>query len=280
MSLLEAVILGVVQGLTEFLPISSSGHLVMTEYLLGISMPGVLLEVVLHVGTLLSVVIVYRGRLLGLTRGALTGDRTAWRYILLLGLATVPAGLVGLFLKDPIETAFDTPAVTGFMLLVTGLLLYSTRWAARGRGAATGEPDAAAEVEGAEATALHASPVGIGVATAMGLAQAFAILPGISRSGTTITTGLWGKVDAVRAAEFSFLMSIPAIAGAAVLQVGDVHEVTAGALPLAVGFLAALLSGIVAIRSLVWLLRRQGFHRFAYYVWLVGALFLGLLWLR
>lgn len=277
MSILDAVILGIVQGLTEFLPISSSGHLVMTEYLLGISMPGVLLEVILHVATLLSVVIVYRQRLLGLVRGAFTGDRHAWRYILLLGLATVPAGLVGVFLKDTIEAAFDTPAVTGFMLLVTGMLLYSTRWAA----GTLEEPDAAAEVEGAEAAGpAHAAPLGAGMATVMGVAQAFAILPGISRSGSTITAGLWGGVAAVRAAEFSFLMSIPAIAGAAVLQAGDVGEMTAGWLPLAVGFLAALVAGIVAIRSLVWLLRRQAFHHFAWYVWLVGVLFLTLLWTR
>lgn len=274
MSIFEAIILGIVQGLTEFLPISSSGHLVMTDWLLGLQIPGVLLEVILHVGTLISVVIVYRARLFSLAVGAVRGDRDAWNYVLLLGLATLPAVVVGLFFKDAIESLFDTPAVTGWMLIVTGFLLFSTRWA---RKRAPGpEPDAAAEVEGAEEAVrpAHASPVGWAVALGMGVAQAFAILPGISRSGSTITTALWSRVDAVRAAEFSFLMSIPAIAGAAVLQLGELEGLTIGWAPLAAGFLAALVAGVAAIQSLVWLLRRQAFHHFAYYLWPAGLLFL------
>lgn len=275
MSILDAIILGIVQGLTEFLPVSSSGHLVMTDWLLGLAIPGVMLEVILHVGTLISVLIVYRARLLSLVSGTLRGDRAAWSYVLLLGLATLPAVVVGLFFKDAIESLFDTPAFTGWMLLVTGTFLYSTRWA-RKRAPSQREPDAAAEVEGAEAAAApaHAAPVGWAVALAMGVAQAFAILPGISRSGSTITTGLWSRVDAVRAAEFSFLMSIPAIAGAAVLQLAEYEALTIGWAPLLAGFLAALVAGVVAIQSLVWLLRRQAFHHFAFYLWPAGILFL------
>lgn len=281
MSIFDAIILGIVQGLTEFLPVSSSGHLVMTDWLLGLAIPGVLVEVVLHVGTLISVMIVYRSRLLRLAVGAMRGERASWTYLLLLALATLPAVVVGLFFKDAIEGLFDTPAVTGWMLLLTGFLLYSTRWA-RNRAPGHQEPDAAAEVEGAEQAArpAHASPVGWAVALAMGVAQAFAILPGISRSGSTITMGLWTRVDAVRAAEFSFLMSIPAIAGAAVLQLGELEGLSVGWGPLAAGFVAALVAGVVAIQSLVWLLRRQAFHQFAYYLWPIGILFLYLVGTR
>ncbi len=257
MSVLDAVILGLVQGLTEFLPVSSSGHLVMTQTLLHVPQPGIVLEVVLHVATLLSVAIVYRRRLAWLVTGALRGDAGAWRYIALLMLATVPAVLAGLFLKGPIEAAFDTPAVTGLMLLVTGGVLWSTRLARR-------------------PTKHRPSP---GLALGIGVAQACAILPGISRSGATIATGLWGRLDGEQAAEFSFLMSIPAIAGAALLTVLDLDGAARGiaGMELAIGFAVALVSGIAAIRSIVWLVRRRGFHLFAYYVWAAGAAFLAYL---
>lgn len=261
MNLLDAILLGLVQGLTEFLPVSSSGHLVIGQTLLGVDSPGVAFEVVLHVATLLSVIIVYRARLWQLLVGAARGQRDALVFVGLLVLATIPAGLVGVFLEDAIEGAFGLPAITGFMLLVTGILLWSTR---------TRRP--AADVQ--RPTARLA--VGIGVA------QAFAILPGISRSGATITAGMWGRLPGERAAEFSFLLSIPAIAGAALLQAGEIGESwrVTGGLPLVAGFLVALVSGVAAIRSLVWLLRRQAFHAFAYYVWGAGGLFLLFLALR
>ncbi|HVS04310.1 MAG TPA: undecaprenyl-diphosphate phosphatase [Thermoanaerobaculia bacterium] len=260
MTWLDAFVLGLVQGLSEFLPISSSGHLVMAQWLLGVPTPGILLEVVLHVATLLSVVWVYWRQLLDLARGALAGRRDAWRYIGLLALASVPAGVVGVFFQDAVERAFETPAVTGVMLLVTGGILLSTRY-----------PVATGRRRG----------IGAGGALAMGVAQAFAILPGVSRSGTTISAGLWGRIEAPAAAQFSFLMSLPAIAGAALLQALDLERAPAlhwGALGLA--FATALVSGVAAIRWLLWLVRRQAFHLFAYYVWVVGAAFLALLWWR
>lgn len=261
MSVLDAIILGLVQGFTEFLPISSSGHLVMAQWFMDIPAAGVVVEVVLHFATLLSVIIVYRQRLFRLVVGAMGRERDAWGYIGLLALASVPAGIVGFGFAEPIEGLFDVPAVTGFMLLVTGMLLWSTRWV---------DPDRADE------------RIPAAVALGMGIAQAFAILPGISRSGATITAGLWGRIDAERAAEFSFLMSIPAIAGAVVLQMGEMEASFQSIGPgvIGSGFLAALVSGVVAIRSLIWLVRRQAFHAFAYYVWPVGLIFLGVLWTR
>ncbi len=261
MSFFDAILLGLVQGLTEFLPVSSSGHLVIGQTLLGVDSPGVAFEVVLHVATLLSVIIVYRARLWQLVVGAARGQRDALVFVGLLVLATIPAGLVGLFLEDAIERAFGLPAITGIMLLITGTLLWSTRFRRPADDAHRPTPRLA---------------IGIGIA------QAFAILPGVSRSGATITAGLWGRLPGDRAAEFSFLLSIPAILGAALLQAGEIGESwrTMGAVPLAVAFLAALASGIAAIRSLVWLLRRQAFYAFAYYVWAAGGLFLLFLALR
>jgi undecaprenyl-diphosphatase len=256
-SYFDAVILGLVQGLTEFLPVSSSGHLVMAQTFLGVPAPGVFLEVALHVATLLSVVVVYRRKLGQLAIGAAGRDPESLRYIGMLAVATLPVAVIGWLFKDAIETAFDTPHVTGFMLLATGVLLWSTSVVGTRRP--------------------HDQPR-IVHALSMGLAQCLALLPGISRSGSTIAAGLWTGLKGERAAEFSFLMSLPAIAGAAILQISDVRSATIDG-PLITGFLVALVAGIAAIKSLVWLVRRQGFHHFAWYVWAVGAFFLGYLYL-
>lgn len=303
MSVFEAVLLGVVQGLTEFFPVSSSGHLVIAGSLLGLAVPGILFEVAVHVATLLSVVIVYRARLLELVYGAIGRARSSsWPYILKLGLASVPAVVAGFVLKDWFEARFDDPVFAGTMILVTGSFVWSSRWA---RGIANPWPYdwlpllvaaaltvragtlvpflavlgieallfAAARLTGPRQ--VHAEPTW-GGALLIGLAQALAILPGISRSGSTVLTGLWGRIDPVKAAEFSFLMSIPAIAGAAVLMLPDIGLVRdqIGVVPLVAGGIAAGLSGILAITVFVALLRRQNFHVFAYYCWGAAGLYL------
>ncbi len=249
----QAFVLGIVQGLTEFLPVSSSGHLVVAEAAVGLTTPGVLVEVVLHVGTLLAVVIVYWKTLWRLLRGAAVGDRGAWRYILLLFVATIPAAVAGLTLEDLFEGAFDSLLLVGINFVVTGMILWSTR----GRVPATPSD-------------LPSVPR----AASIGVAQALAILPGISRSGTTVSLGLWLGLDPVRAAEFSFLMAIPTIAGAAVLQAPDLTAgiSTVGGAQLAFSFFAALVSGIAAIRLLIALLERKAFFRFAPYCWAIGVI--------
>ncbi len=257
MSYFDAIVLGLVQGLTEFLPVSSSGHLVMAQVFLGVPSPGVFLEVALHLATLLSVIVVYRARLAQLILGMFRRDPEALRYIGLLLLATLPVVVIGLFFRHQIEAAFDTPYVTGFMLLATGFILWST-------GLNTGDRPHD------RPTTLHA--------VAMGVSQCLALLPGISRSGTTIAAGLWTGLRGERAAEFSFLMSLPAVGGAAVLQATELGDGIAVDGPLAAGFVVALLSGVAAIKSLVWLVRRQGFHKFAWYVWGVGLFFLAYLY--
>lgn len=257
MSLLEALLLGIIQGATEFLPVSSSGHLVLTEALLGMTEGGLLVEVTLHAGTLVAVVAYFRSRLLWMLRGALRpggeGGK-ARKYLLWLLIATIPAGTVGLLFEDAIATVFESPRVALIGLLVTGAILLSSRWSGeRGRPAA-------------------------GLAGLwMGFAQAVAILPGISRSGSTIAAGMWSGVDRREAAEFSFLLSVPAIAGATFLQVLDLLNGTAGVgdalwLSLMLGFAAAFLSGYAAIAVLLEILKKRGLVPFAWYCWVVGVL--------
>jgi undecaprenyl-diphosphatase len=254
----EALVLGVVQGATEFLPVSSSGHLVVGQTLLGVEAPGVSFEIVVHLATLLSVLVVYRERVLRLMAGALRREREAWGYVGLLALATVPAGIVGVLFKDSIEALFDDPRATGIAFMVTGVILWSTR------PALARQPD---------------RPPGVRDAVWMGLAQALALVPGISRSGSTVTAGLWSRVDPTEAAAFSFLMSVPAISGAAILQIPDLTT-EAGAVGLAalvVGGIAAAVTGVLAIRTFVVLLEKRAFHHFAIYVALLGIGFLAYL---
>lgn len=254
MSWWDAALLGLVQGLTEFLPVSSSGHLVVAQAALGVEAPGVLVEVVLHVGTLTAVIAVYWRRVLELVRGMLTRRRDAWRYVGLLVVATLPAAAIGVGLADVVERAFESLTIVGVAFLVTGSLLWSTRRL----GGTRSEPTLLA-------------------ALLVGTAQAMAIVPGISRSGFTIATALWTDVEPVRAAEFSFLLAVAAIAGAAVLEVPHLGAGAAavGWDALAIGFVVALLSGIAAIRLLVRLLARRAFHQFAPYCWVIGVLTLG-----
>jgi undecaprenyl-diphosphatase len=260
LNLLEAFLLGLVQGATEFLPVSSSGHLVIGQELLGLAMPGILFEVVVHLATLLSVVYVYRGRLRELALGTLVErDADAWRYLGLLLAGTAPVAFVGLVFGDHVESLFARPAAVGLALLITGTVLLTSRWALR--------RDLAPEF-------------GLRIALLIGLAQCLALVPGISRSGITVVTALWLGVAPVQAAAFSFLLSIPAIGGAAVLQAPKLVEAGPGlgTLPLLCAFGVAALTGVLAIRLFVRMLAKRSFPAFAWYCWAVGILFLA--WLR
>ena len=272
----EGVFLGFLQGATEFLPVSSSGHLVMGQTLLGLEVPGVGFEVALHVATLVSVLVVYRARIGALLAGVARRDRVQLRYAGLLLLASLPAAVAGVGFGGFFESLFEAPAVTGAALVVTGCIVWTA-----GR-------------------ALAREPSGrmrAGTAVAVGLAQAAAIVPGISRSGATVVTALWRGVDPGEAAAFSFLMSVPAVAGAALLKLpgviaaggvassGDglapaaraVQAAAAGAVTLpvlATAAVVACLTGVLAIRMFRAMLENRSFHRFAPYLWAVGALFL------
>ena len=262
MSWYEGILLGFLQGATEFLPVSSSGHLVMGQTVLGLEVPGMDLEVALHFATLISVVAVYRTRIGALLAGVVRGDREQLRYAGLLVLASVPAAIAGIGFGDFFAALFDSAVVTGGALLVTGFVVWSARVALAREPA--GKP-------------------GAGTALFMGVAQAAAIVPGISRSGATVVAALWRGVDPREAAAFSFLMSVPAVGGAALLKV---PEMVAGAgsgasgadavstAVLGVAALVACVTGVAAIRVFRAMLASRSLHRFAPYLWAVGVLFL------
>ncbi|CAN5876825.1 undecaprenyl-diphosphate phosphatase [soil metagenome] len=256
MTLLDALVLGIVQGLTEFLPVSSSAHLVMFEELLGANEPGVAFDALVHGGTLLAVLVYFRRRILDLVR------TRCWSYAGKIVVGTIPAGIVGVLFESAIERAFSVPALIVGTLFVTGAALLSLRAIPEGRPEA-GEP-----------TWWQAWWIGC--------AQMISILPGISRSGSTIVTARWLGIAPAASAEFSFLLGVPVIAGAVVLQVGELRAATAAgaALPYLIGWIAALLSGIVAIVLVFRLLARRGFSRFGWYCWAAAAAFGAWLWLR
>lgn len=255
MTLVQAVVLGLVQGLTEFFPVSSSGHLVLAEDLLGMNPPGITFEVWVHAATLGAVLLVYRRKVAGLTVGALSGRSESWRYLSKLFLASIPAGVVGILAGPAIGPLFDWPTFAAAALLVTGLIVYATRWLL----------DRGGREEPGWAGALL-----------IGLAQALAILPGISRSGSTVAAALLVRTGRESAAEFSFLLSVPAILGATILEIPQLSAARSSIEPVAMiaAAVAALVAGVAAIVLFVRWLRVGHFHRFAYYCWAVGGLYL------
>lgn len=248
------LILAVVQGVTEFLPVSSSGHLVLTQAFLGVSEGTVFFDVILHVGTLGSVLVFYRraiGRLLKF-------DRQAFHYITSLLIGTLPAAVVGLVLKDVVEALFHSPVFAACGLLVTAGFLFSTRYAA------ADQRDLAAEWQPEALTWRQALLIGC--------SQGVAILPGISRSGTTIATALWLGVPRAEAARFSFLLSIPVICGALLLQLlGD--EVSSTDWPRVIGAtLVAFAIGLLALRWTALVVVQAHFWKFSGYCLVVGLI--------
>jgi undecaprenyl-diphosphatase len=263
MSPLQAIVLGLLQGLTEFLPVSSSGHLVLVPWLLAWDAPDLSFDVMVHLGTLAAVVIHFRDDLGRVVMGlrdllrerAISGPdaRLAW----LLILATLPGAMLGFFLEDLFERLFATPTAVALLLILTGcLLVLGDRLASHTRTMLD----------------LRASD-----ALLIGLAQGAAIAPGISRSGATISAGLVRGLQREEAGRFAFLMSIPIIAAAgaySLIKVLAGGGATLPLVPLGLGFVAAGLSGYVAIRLFLRFVRHHSLRPFAYYCWGVGLVFL------
>lgn len=250
----DILILGVVQGLTEFLPVSSSGHLVLAKSLLGLKTPdGALLEVVLHTGSMLSIAVYYRQRLRELVLGVLQRERVAWGMAVNILVAAIPVLLVYPLLGKRIEALFGQPWMTAALICVTGLVLLSTRFAPAGK--ALPRPRSA---------------------LAMGLAQAVALLPGISRSGSTLTAARWLGLAPAAAAELSFLMVLPLLAGATLLHVREALDpAVQTVLPpaaLAGGLVVSALVGYGALALLVRVFSGARFYLFGVYCLLVGIL--------
>lgn len=252
----EALILGIVQGLTEFLPVSSSGHLEIGKALLGDkSLPAesLMFTVVVHAATALSTIVIYRKDVIEILKGLFSfkwNEET--RFSVNIIISMIPAAIVGVLFEDFIDSLFSGQILlVGFMLILTGLLLFLA--------------------DRAKNTDKGVSP---GNAAIIGIAQAIAILPGISRSGATISTSVLLGIDRSKAARFSFLMVVPLILGkiAKDLLSGEVAVSEGSALPLIIGFIAAFITGLVACNAMIALVRQSKLQYFAYYCFAVGII--------
>ena len=271
MDIIQGIIIGIVQGLTEFLPVSSSAHLVFIQNILGVE-SSLAFDTFLHLGTLIAVMWFFRYDIFkmiqswilsleDITQGRFREGfyqdpykRLAWYVI----LATIPVGLAGVLFEDSVDALFAGALyVPAFFLFVTGTILYLSQRMTSG------------EINYDNITGKEA--------LFMGLGQACAILPGLSRSGTTIAAGLTIGLDKEFAAKFSFILSIPAILGAFVLQIKDIGSAMgADFLPILLGFIAAIIAGYVAIKWMLDLIQNKSLDIFAYYCWIVGlVVFMG-----
>lgn len=258
--MLEMVILGLVQGLTEFLPVSSTAHLIFAESFLGIPRPGILLEAVLHLGTVVAAIVLFRDDIRRLLSGWWStfdhppGDvRTAYRRLAwLILLATAVTAAIGLLFADQFERMYGSLRGVAIQLMLTGVILLFTR----------------------ERGTKQITEIRVSDAAVLGLTQAISIIPGISRSGATIAGGIWVGLRRDEAARLSFLIAIPSVAGAGLFGLKDLQAGAAlgyGPSQLAVGFAVSLLSGIVAIKWLLSWVRRGRLGVFAAYCFIVGA---------
>lgn len=254
--LVGPVFLGVLQGLTEFLPVSSSGHLVLFQQFFEIGSDHVLFDLVLHVGTLVPVLWFYRDSFVNLVRDPIAGEGPFWerpgvQLLAMLVVASVPTAVIGLLFEDLFEALFARPEALVVTFAITGTLLFVTR------GREDGEI-------GAEGLTWR-------VAALIGLAQGLAITPGISRSGTTIAVALFLGLKRDFAARFSFLMSVPAILGAVLLKLKDVGGAELHVDQLAAGGFSALVTGYGALVLLVFVVKRGKLDRFAWYCWFAAV---------
>ncbi|MEL3907803.1 MAG: undecaprenyl-diphosphate phosphatase [Treponemataceae bacterium] len=260
MSFLESFFLGAIQGLAEFLPISSSGHLAVAKEFLSLSEVPLLYDVILHIATLLAVVIVYRKTIWRLITVAVRfvfgktdeSDKADLNFILAIIVATFFTGVIGLLLKDVVENLHVK--YVSLLFIVTGIILLLS--------------DKIAENKNEDSTIKLRSAVVVGVV------QGIAVFPGISRSGSTVATGLFSGISRNRVAEFSFILSIPAILGALVLQLfgNETVNLNVGLCQLAVGFLTALVMGIISLKLLTELLKKAKTKIFSFYLIPLGII--------
>ena len=262
LSAFQAFVLGALQGLAEFLPISSSAHLALAPWAFGWPEPGLAFDVALHVGSLVALLWYFRAEWIVLVRAALSivatrrVETVEQRRVILLVIATIPGGIAGLLLEKKAETAFRAPALTAAALIVMGAVL----WIVDARASRDRRLDSFTNLD----------------ALLAGCAQAFALIPGVSRSGATITAGRALGFDRASAATFSFLMSMPIIAAAALLKVPKALAQSGVTLPLVVAVVTAALSSVLAITVLMRFVRTRGLGVFALYRFVLGAAVLAL----
>ena len=246
-SLLEAALLGIIQGFTEWLPVSSSGHLVLVQELLHIEQP-LMLDIVLHVGSLAVILLFLRRDIWGILAAVMRRDFAgeSGKLAIYIAVGTVPVALAGYFWHDTVESLFQNVLAVGVALLFTGLLLFLTRCR-----------------EGSRELGYVSSLL-------VGIAQAAALIPGISRSGATLSTGLLSGVQREKAFRFSLLLAVPAIAGAAVFEIVGSADAEGQLLPLLLGAFISMAVGYVAIGLLQKIVVHRKLHLFAYYCWALG----------
>lgn len=264
MSLLQAVVLGAVQGLTEFVPISSSGHLVLVPEALGWPEPGLAFDVFLHTASLVALFAYFAGDLIDLTRGVVSRDRDSIRLFGLLVVGTIPAVVAAVAFEDFFEDAFGEPSAAAVLLLVTATVLVVAELALRrheSRSARTG-----GSLRGIDDLTYRDAGV-------VGVAQALAILPGISRSGATIGAGLGLKIARDDSARFSFLLAIPALIGASIVQVPELGSSEIGPGAAFGGFAASLVTSYAAIAGLIRYLKSRTLYPFAAYCVVASGIF-------
>jgi len=270
----EAVLLGLIQGLTEFLPVSSSGHLEIGKTILGIETnDDLLFTTMVHAATVLSTIVVFRRQIWDLLKGFFCGIKD-WKtengrlvcndqtdYLLKMVVSMIPIFIVGVFFKDQVESLFGSITVVGFALLATALLLFFSDYASR--------PGRKSIFPANE----YRNGISYWQAFAVGLGQAFAVIPGLSRSGTTISTGLICGVKREVMAQFSFLMVLVPILGETLLELvgGEFGASSVGVLPLVLGFVSAFLSGLFACKVMVALVKKAQLSWFALYCLLAAA---------
>ncbi len=262
MTIWQAVVLGLVQGLGEFLPISSSAHLVLVPWIFGWPDPGLTFDVALHLGTLVAVVAFFWRDWLNLIAGAFRGSRTVeGRLFWYLVLASVPGAVFGFLMESKAETVFRNPALIAAMLIIMGAVLYL------------------ADHNGAKR--INIEKIGLGRSLLIGLSQALAIIPGVSRSGITMTTGLFTGLTREGAARFSFLLSVPIILGAGLVKIPDLlAQPEMVNLAFLTGMIISAVSGVASISFLLRYVRTKSYLPFVWYRFALGVLVLMLFFLQ
>jgi undecaprenyl-diphosphatase len=248
MNLIQVLILAIIQGITEWLPISSSGHLAIAQKYFGLE-PPVVFSVILHVGTLLVIFTAFWKDLAGISRALaqLDFNKEEGKLGLFIFVGSVPTALIGWFFRDFFKSLFYNPLAVGVALLGTGSVLYVSKYGKNGK------------------------KLGFLDALLIGVAQGAAIIPGVSRSGVTIATGLLSRLKRETAFKFSFLLSVPAVIGALIVESEKLFLKEIYGLNLVLGVTVSMVVGYVALKLLQRLLLRERFHLFAYYCWLLGA---------
>ncbi|NQU33923.1 MAG: undecaprenyl-diphosphate phosphatase [Bacteroidetes bacterium] len=265
MNIVDTIILGIVQGLTEFLPVSSSGHLVISKTLLNVDSPGIFMEISLHLGTMLAICAVFWKDIYLIFKdlkssfsklisrrnvGDILKEDRHTRLFLMVLVATVPTAIIALLFEEQFERFFSAPALAGAMLIVTGTILWFTK--------------------NIKTNELEEKPISFLRAIIIGAVQGMAITPGISRSGTTIAAATFMGVNRSSAAKFSFLLSIPAILGAVVTKLDEMSMSRSDLSNIIIGTVIATVVGYIALRFLVSLIEKGKFYVFSYYCWAVG----------